>query len=1405
MDALIRQTLLANLQQLTLSENWEDVSRLLAKHPEVLSRESIDLFADVISKLEQQQRLKGAQSFRKYYDFLLRARIVGVPQALAELRGEGAQLPPELRAIFKELLGPEPPPHELASHIQLLNRALGMTTQQKTPLIWAAIQGRLGMCLLKVPEGDRAKNLQRARDAFEKASTVISRESRPILWAINTNYIARTQLQLSLLADRQKHLAEARANFCAALVILTGGMGARLLDENSERMVRMLSQGTAEDFDRAIQLVHDGLRALDDLAADAGVAADIGKVKRLMWEKVALPPDCGAAGQKQTDPLLEAAKQLSRYWELEEPAGLFRAVEILSTLPPRADVQDLLGKALHTQYVRTGERQHLERAIELHREAVDATGRGDADSAHYRMDLSLDLMDRYTETGEPADLDLAVDLAVRAAEWVGSDSEERPLSLLVLGRALRTRYLRSNDPKDLESSISQLSEASRLAPPASKIRLGILRALAEALHVRHVSLGDPADLNEAVECDQKGVHLAANDFDRAVMLHGLGGDLQARYESTGALEDLENAIPCFEQAISLFPASSPNRVYSLCELASALSLRYDISGNAKDLEESIATGRQALDLLPVALSHKTDILNRLSSTLRDRYLRTGDLNDLESAINLSRQALAAAPQEPERRAVHLLSLGIGLRMRYEQKKEEGDLTEAIRLLEEALASTSGSTGERGEILDSLGGSFALRYALSDDLGDLQKSIGYWEDAGKLTPESSPQHAHSLNNLAAGLLARFHRAKDAVDLEQAVAISRQAVAITRARAPSRVSSLTNLALALGKRYDQTGKPKDLSEARCCFRDAASLGLDCNLSTSLTASLWWADWAFFRKSWSESSEAFALAFRAVDGLLDNQMSRVGKETWLGKAQELAADAAFVRAKIDDLEGAVEALEHGRLRLLAEAQERSRLELEKLRETGHADLYDAFQSATQRAHQLESRWRPGQAADDWVIDVGFKAAHASERKAIAAIRQVPDYDDLFGAPQFEQIHGTLTSEGAVGAYLTVTRAGGVALIVLPEGVRKVWLDFDRAELMNRLVKRDGGRITGGYLPALFEPSRLSEELDECLPWLGKKIIEPVLDALRLIASPPLEDNQLAPSVSLVATGYLGLLPLHACYHELAGKQRAALKDCTFSYVLSARALAHARAALKSAPSTTPSLLAVANPLPLPQGTNSLPFARLEVERIARLFAGSSELLGETRATYAELEPRLGRTTHLHLACHARFNPNHPLSSELLLSGRERLRLGDLLKLSKLNATRLAILSACQTAITDFNHLPEEAIGLPAGFLQTGVPGVIGTLWPVVDVSTALLLIKFYEYLFGKNPAPPMHPSHALRRAQLWLRNVSCEELSDSYYGEARLDHDLLDKTVESKFRSFALRDPTDRPFQEPYFWAPFAFYGT
>ena len=60
------------------------------------------------------------------------------------------------------------------------------------------------------------------------------------------------------------------------------------------------------------------------------------------------------------------------------------------------------------------------------------------------------------------------------------------------------------------------------------------------------------------------------------------------------------------------------------------------------------------------------------------------------------------------------------------------------------------------------------------------------------------------------------------------------------------------------------------------------------------------------------------------------------------------------------------------------------------------------------------------------------------------------------------------------------------------------------------------------------------------------------------------------------------------------------------------------------------------------------------------------------------------------------------------------------------------------------DEYVGLPAGFLQAGAPCVVSTLWAVDDMSTALLMERFYQQHLDEG----LSPSRALRAAQRWLR---------------------------------------------------------
>ena len=134
---------------------------------------------------------------------------------------------------------------------------------------------------------------------------------------------------------------------------------------------------------------------------------------------------------------------------------------------------------------------------------------------------------------------------------------------------------------------------------------------------------------------------------------------------------------------------------------------------------------------------------------------------------------------------------------------------------------------------------------------------------------------------------------------------------------------------------------------------------------------------------------------------------------------------------------------------------------------------------------------------------------------------------------------------------------------------------------------------------------------------------------------------------------------------------------------------------------------------------------------------------------------------------------------------------------------LSACETGITDISQSPDEFLGLPAGFLQAGAPGVVSTLWAVNDLSTMLLMERFYQH----HPQDDIPAAVALRQAQLWLREVTAGELYERFDAESKA---LINRFrlsagfVSEQIDRFAVQEADDHPFAHPFYWAAFTFSG-
>jgi CHAT domain-containing protein len=382
--------------------------------------------------------------------------------------------------------------------------------------------------------------------------------------------------------------------------------------------------------------------------------------------------------------------------------------------------------------------------------------------------------------------------------------------------------------------------------------------------------------------------------------------------------------------------------------------------------------------------------------------------------------------------------------------------------------------------------------------------------------------------------------------------------------------------------------------------------------------------------------------------------------------------------------------------------------------------------------------------------RAARRELDQVIEEIRAVPGYEGFLAPPTFADVAAVAGEQPLV--YLAAAEPGGLALIVRGEDVEHV----DLPELsLDAVHERVGGFLDAyeAFRGASEDPSALaawSDALDEVTAWLWPASMGPMLERWPAPTSgTDAADTDAADAAVFVAGGLLGLLPLHAAWtpdETAVGGRRYALDAISISYAPNARSLAAARSVAER--TTGERLLAVADPQPQPARVKPLRLAGAEAACAAAGFgAGESVTLAGAAASVEAVRRALAGADVLHFACHGSALLHSPLDSHLLLAGGELLTLRELLGMRM--QARMALLPACETSRPG-TDLPDEVVSLPTGLLQAGVAGVVATLWAVDDPAAAMVMAEFYRCWRWEG----MAPAHALRRAQLWVRDTSNAE---------------------------------------------------
>jgi CHAT domain-containing protein/tetratricopeptide (TPR) repeat protein len=900
------------------------------------------------------------------------------------------------------------------------------------------------------------------------------------------------------------------------------------------------------------------------------------------------------------------------------------------------------------------------------------------------------------------------------------------------------------------------------------------------------------------------------------------GNLIQQFPLGSRADNLEIAIICYEIAFTVFTQATNPPMWATLQNQLGNAYRNRIRGErAENLEEAIAAYSQALQVLTREAFPQDWAMtqNNLGAAYWER-IRGERAENLEEAIGAFSLALQVRTREafPQEWAATQHNLGTAYSDRIRGERAE-NLEEAIGAYSQALQVTTREAFPQDWAMtqNNLATAYCERIR-GERAENLEKAIDVFSLALQVyTRDAFPQQwATTQNNLGAAYRNRI-RGERAENLEEAIAAFSLALQVLTRDAFPQDWAMTqnNLASAYSNRI-RGERAENLEEAIAAYSQALQVYTRDAFPQNHTGTLFNLGLAYRKARQLENAyTTFAQAIDTVEeirrGIIlggDADKQKLAEE-W----QKLYREMIEVCLELEDDSGALEYAERSKARNLVELLAATRLRPEAIPPDlweRYRDLYQQWwQVQQQQGGDSDSRPTPGDSRSA-PVGGGSGVPAATVRTLRQQLDQliaedITPHDPKFGYGQqvtpitYGEIQGLVNPHTVLVEWYFTTK-GVHSFIVTHQGTQPQVLTTD-PQALERLEE-----LTDLYLS--------SYQQDNLTPWQTQlptylAALAEILELDTLVAALPDSCQQLI----LVPYRFLHLFPLHALPLEggiLADRFPQGIRYAPSSQILQL-------SVSQDAPVSGEALFAVQNP------TADLEYTDLEVEAIQQSFSAPPTILQGEQATKTEFNERLSQLTttdFAHFACHGYFNFVHPQSSGLILAGSQMGETGDrrtpairsrrgtfepdkclilpeIFNL-RLPHCRLVVLSACETAISDITATSDEYISILAGFFFAGSRHVLGTLWAVNDVSTALFMIYFYERLFTE-PRPSV--TLALKQTQEWMRQVTVGELL-TWLNKCRLMSEPGKKRVMARFaRGYK---PEYTPYDEPYYWAGFCVVG-
>ena len=869
--------------------------------------------------------------------------------------------------------------------------------------------------------------------------------------------------------------------------------------------------------------------------------------------------------------------------------------------------------------------------------------------------------------------------------------------------------------------------------------------------------------------------------------------------------NIEKAIRYYEQSLEVMNRDAMSVQWAAAMMNLAVAHTDRIRGNRADnIEEAIRCLEQALevttrDAMPVEWA---EAMMNMAASYYTR-IRGDRVGNIEEAVRCFKQALDVMRRDdmPIQWATIMMNLAVAYTNRIRGDHAD-NIEEAIRCCEQALEviTQDAIPGEWALIMVNLAAAYEKRIR-GNRADNIEEAIRCCEQALKVMNRDamSVEWAKTRMTLAVSYKERLHGDR-ADNIEEAIRCCEQVLKVMNRDAMPVEWAETRMTLANALYYRIRGRREDNIEAaiRCNEGALEMITRDAMPSDYRKIKQNLGNICLSESRWRKAVNAYTEVLEASEISYKAAAIPESRQYELREVRGMAARLAFSLIKratsvmiSDAIKEAVVSLERNRARWLSEALALKNEKPEAVPNT----VWNDFDESRKKYNELlaESRLPEDTPGRRQFLELGAVMRKASETLE-TLVSKFREYESAFMPdPNFDQIRESVSSPSEAMIYFAVTPVGSAVFIIRTVGGPPFYILLDDLT-EDKLIKQ-----TLYYLVAYDEWRGNPKKSEACNNW--EKAIDSTTNRLWDWFMGPLTEKLVTSGIShaiLIPQGYLGILPLHAAWTAENGKRRYAMDDVCYTYAPNALSLAASRETARKALSER--VLAIDEPYT--ENASSLPNSNVEVAAICRHFTKKT-VLSDIMATRTNVRNTLPDHDVFHFSCHGMADVTEPLDSGLLMANNETLTLRDFLSKEGVSA-RLAVLSACETGIPDIRNA-DEAISLPSGLMQAGVAGVVASLWSVSDLSTMMLMVRFYEIWREDNLEPP----EALRQAQIWVRDTPNGEKAE-YFGGFLPEFDktgsqrLPVHVADMLYKASASSRPDENDFEHPFYWAAFGYTG-